>query len=135
MNLVVLVIATFIIIFKRIAKESADNVLNIDMISIPRSYYSINEYNNIFQLDTNVKLGTTNTPITDITLTKGNYTANTLITEIWCNWTGCFNDLFYFNKKFSYLGMTGINIITSNKQKYFGFNTTGTWTPINIDNS
>ena len=33
-------------------------------------------------------------------------------------------------KKIDYLGVTGINFVTTEKQKFLGFNTAGTWSPI-----
>jgi hypothetical protein len=122
------------------ASDNADNLLNIDMLSIPRSYYSVNDYNNTFQLDTNVLIGTTSTPYTDINVSKGDYTPNSLISEVTTNINalslgvsgaslGVSMTYSTLNKKMSYLGMTGVNIITNDKQKYLGFNSAGTWSP------
>jgi hypothetical protein len=33
------------------------------------------------------------------------------------------------NKKNSFLGMTGVNLITDGKQKHLGLNSAGTWDP------
>ena len=118
--------------------ESADNVLNIDSLSIPRSYYSVNDYNNVFQLDPNGLLGTTNTPKFDITLTKGDYTTTSLISEVvpkinTCGITGLSGVSMTYSsntKKISYLGVSGVDLVTNSKQKYLGFNTAGSWTPV-----
>lgn len=119
--------------FNHRSNENADNVLNIDYLSIPRSYYSINEYNNIFQIDTTDLLGVTTGGISNITLPVGDYSPTTLINKITSDST--MNSLSVsmtyspLNKKFDFLGMTGINLITNDKQKYLGFNSAGTWSP------
>ncbi len=117
--------------FNHKSNENADNVLNIDSLSIPRSYYSINEYNNIFQVDTTPLLGITTGGISNIVLPVGDYNPTTLINQITSNSTmsSLSVSMTYstLDKKFDFLGMTGINLITNDKQKYLGFNSAGTW--------
>ena len=117
------------------SNETADNVLNIDMLSIPRSYYSINDYNNVFQIDPNVFLGTITSAISDVTLTKGDYTTTTLINEcvnkvnaLGITDLGVSMTYSSTSKKFSFLDVTGVNFITTEKQKYLGLSS-GTHTP------
>ena len=34
------------------------------------------------------------------------------------------------SKEISYLGVSGVDLVTNSKQKYLGFNTAGSWTPV-----
>lgn len=115
------------------ARENGDNVLNIDSISIPRSYYSVNDFNNTFQIDTTPLLGITTGGISNITLSNGDYDPTTLITAITTDTTinslGVSMTYSTQTKKFSFLGTTGIDWITNDKQKYLGFNSANTWSP------
>lgn len=117
--------------------ENADNVLNIDSLCIPKSYYAVNDYNNTFQLDPTPLLGATYYSVQNIALTNGNYTPSSLITELTSKTTSALGasgigiSMTYSSNqgKFNFLGMTGINLITNDKQKYLGFNSSGTWSP------
>ena len=62
--------------------ENVDNVLNIDSLCIPRSYYSVNDYNNTFQLGNTDLVGILTAVVSDVVLTNGDYTPTTLINEV-----------------------------------------------------
>ena len=119
----------------------ADYMLNIDSLVIPRSYYSVNDNNNTFQLDNSGLVGITTGSVSDVVLTNGDYNTTTMIDEV----VGAVNNLSIGvssaslgismtystrTKKFSFLGMTGIDMIMPNdKQKHLGFNYSGIYSP------
>ncbi len=94
--------------FKNVIQD-VDNLLEVEIsvanAQIPFSFYNVNVYNNVLAIDYN------GTPYT-LTLTRGNYNATNLITEI--------------NTQFTNAGITGVTITISSITGTIQVSSTGT---------